>query len=260
VSRFVLILALAMSLLFNVFFLAGYLRATSQPTDVEQAVARELDLDPMQSEVFSQLRRTGLEDARVYQDSLSLLRQELVAEVGRDDRDLDRLRDIVDREQDLQREWKLMEASRFHEFLRSLSDEQRRKAARMCGGPHRRRAEHLRRFDLDGDGVLDDRERQAAWEHMQQRRREREQRWQQEIRERFDADGDGRLDPGERAAAESFMHQRDHERPSRDAIRERFDANGDGELDEAEREAMHQWLRDRRADPDRPAGESPRDF
>jgi hypothetical protein len=77
------------------------------------------------------------------------------------------------------------------------------------------RARVLERFDANGDGRLDEGEREAARAAFRAR-----------VLERFDADGDGTLSPDERAKA-------------REAVRERaceaFDRDGDGRLDRRER-------------------------
>lgn len=215
--------ALALSVLFNVFFVAGYVKARAQrarAVEIEDVVARELELDGDQVAVFADLRRTGRQDAEVYQDDLALVREELAEEIDRaDDGDPQRLAEIVEREAELRRQWRLSEVDRLGEFVGALTPEQRRRlAARLKheGAPEGRRQAMRERFDANGDGVLDDDERAAAREFLQERRAEherhrrdgrpdRERRFRIEIVRRFDADGDGRLDADEMRAVRRWL-------------------------------------------------------
>jgi|GEM_PF-1895036 len=136
------------------------------------------------------------------------------------------------------------------------------------------RAEVIKEFDADGDGVLNEPERQAAHETMRQRmhaqmfdrfdtngdgqlsreewqaahrearsfgppdaRRGRPggDRFRGEMLERFDANGDGQLNDTERQAARGAFEQRREQMRAR--MLERFDTNGDGVLSETERQA-----------------------
>jgi len=60
------------------------------------------------------------------------------------------------------------------------------------------RAEIIAKFDADGDGILNETERQAAREAMAKRAEEEKLR-------RFDTNGDGILDDAERRAAREAM-------------------------------------------------------
>lgn len=106
--------------------------------------------------------------------------------------------------------------------------------------------EMLKRFDKNGDGQLDDEERNAMRESLGGQRGaggpggfNRE-----EMMKRFDKNGDGQLDEEERnAMRESFGGQRGAGGPggfNREEMMKRFDKNGDGELDEEERNAMRE--------------------
>lgn len=66
------------------------------------------------------------------------------------------------------------------------------------GGP---RPEIIAKFDADGDGQLNEEERKAAREAMQERRRAKMQERRQKMLEKFDTDGDGTLSEEERKAA-----------------------------------------------------------
>ena len=174
-----LLFALVLSGLFNVFFVAGYLKARAEAApDVTVAVGRELGLDTAQAALFKQLRETGHADAELYQDSITLVRRELVDELNVD-QDPERVAEIVDREADLRRQWRQAEARRFTDFVGSLEPQQRRALhSRMkhAVSNQERHEALLRRFDANCDGVLDEQERRAAREHMQTRRAERERR------------------------------------------------------------------------------------
>ncbi len=214
-------LALAMSVLFNVFFVVGFARARAQLELVESSngasrvVASELDLNDEQRAVFSTLRASMRDEMTAYRDEIALTQSELAAELGKENPDLERVRNLVARKAELHRERRLAGSQRFNEFLGVLSPEQCRVMSRRFhhGPPGRGRPfDALERFDANGDGKLDDEERAAAREFMETRHRERRQR-RQEALERFDADGDGQLDAEERDALREWRLQqrrRDH--------------------------------------------------
>ncbi len=89
--------------------------------------------------------------------------------------------------------------------------------------------ERMQQFDQDGDGQLNDEERQALRAAHKAK-----------VLENHDADGDGELNEAERQA---FREAR------RAKLIDRFDADGDGELNERERQnARETWnkFRDKR--------------
>jgi Ca2+-binding EF-hand superfamily protein len=113
------------------------------------------------------------------------------------------------------------------------------------GGGRRMPPHVIEKFDTDGDGQLNEKERAAAREarkaHMQQ----------------FDTDGDGKLNEEERETMRAAMEEKRGERPEgeegkqgkkgkgrkptpeqRKAMMEKYDADGDGQLSEEERETM----------------------
>jgi HlyD family secretion protein len=64
---------------------------------------------------------------------------------------------------------------------------------------------------------------------------------QEEMLKQFDKNGDGQLDESERETLRTTLAARlggDGKRPSREDMLKRFDKNGDGQLDDSEREAM----------------------
>jgi len=133
------------------------------------------------------------------------------------------------------------------------------------------REEMIKRFDQDGDGQLNEAERQTVRETMRQKWAERggmrgpDGALREKMRQRFDRDGDGQLSEAERQEARQamrkmhrrmhhrMMHHRAHgwhggrafggpggpgfgpQRPLRQAMLKRFDQDGDGQLNEAER-------------------------
>lgn len=110
--------------------------------------------------------------------------------------------------------------------------------------------EMLKRFDTDGDGTLNDAERQAMHEAMRKRNQEmgrpgprghRPDR--EELMKRFDTDGDGVLSEAEREAMRAERQR------MREELLKRFDADGDGTLSDAERETMRNTLRAERPAP-----------
>ena len=207
---------LALSLMFNAFFVLGSWQARGETANgdrVTNLVAAELNLDESQSALFAELRRSMEVDQRVYEEGLALVHEELINELSRDEPNLQDVRGLVDREAQLRQQRGLARSERFNDFVRMLSPEQCRKLSRRVGHSRRGRARWqamLQKFDQDGDGQLNDVERAAAQEYINEHRKQREQR-RREMFERFDADGDGQLDPHERATMRERMKQRaDH--------------------------------------------------
>ena len=105
-----IVFALALSGLFNVFFLVGYVQAgraqaSGRAGDVTNVVTGELGLDTAQSALFTELQTRGREDADVYESSLALVRQDFVEALNREQLDPARLQGIVDREAELRRQF-----------------------------------------------------------------------------------------------------------------------------------------------------------
>jgi Ca2+-binding EF-hand superfamily protein len=128
--------------------------------------------------------------------------------------------------------------------------------------PPEARERVLEQFDADGDGQLNEAERQAARAGFEARRAEK----RAELLERFDADGDGELNETERAAAreeigpglkERFGGRHGRHHGGRDGERheafrrhmlERFDTDGDGTLSEAERAEARAFAQQKKAE------------
>ena len=89
------------------------------------------------------------------------------------------------------------------------------------------RARALEEFDANGDGKLDDGERNAAREKRRAGRKS-------EMLEKFDSDGDGEISRDERRAANESERGKGRARAM-----QKFDTDGDGVLSEEERQAAH---------------------
>jgi Spy/CpxP family protein refolding chaperone len=258
----VLILVLAMSLLFNLFFAAGFMRARAEArrslrvADPEAMnVARDLNLDESQQASFEQMRATMREEQVAFADSLALVRQELIDELNREQPDLEKVRFAVTRETDLLAQRRQAETARFSAFVGLLNPEQCRRLSQRLGGrglldgrfgsgsgpapghggpgrPDRSGGpgadgpddprhggpggrpflDRMQRFDANKDGNLDDVERAAARQALEERiRQDRERR--EETFKRFDADNDGKLDRNELEQMNRFMFEQWRDRP-----------------------------------------------
>ena len=250
------LLLLAISLLFNFFFALGLMQArliapsagevvlteddgTARTDEAVRLVGESLELDSAQRDVFASLHRSVMEDRTDVRRSESLLRQQLLEELRRDDIDPQKVRDLVLRQLEADRRHRAFAAQRFAEFLGTLDPEQRHRM--------RRDVEHLvmpprGRPPRDGE----DRPRRGA----QNGDRDGSPRL---LIEQFDRDGDGRLNETERSEAEGFLDERRREREMRRAdIMRRFDLDGDGRLGAEERQAMQRWLQEQRERPASP--------
>ncbi len=93
------------------------------------------------------------------------------------------------------------------------------------GGERRGPPPHvIEKFDTDGDGQLNEQEREAAKAEMKKRR--------EEAIKKFDADGDGKLNETERLAA--FKARMAENPKMKEMLLKRFDADKNGELSDAE--------------------------
>lgn len=241
-----IVLLLALSVLFNVFFLAGYVQARRAVADVANApalteqVRGELGLDAAQTALFDDLRRKWRDDAEVYAESLALLRQDMVEELDRDPRDAARLGEVLEREAELRRQWRFAEAGRFGDFLGALTPEQRRKLmGRMERGGPRRGGRLMQQFDVNRNGMLEPEERAAAREHARSCFADRPHHWPQP--------GEG---PGPAPGAGGWGGRPDGEHRGgpgpgrlRAELLRRFDADRDGALGPEEEAALLAWVR-----------------
>lgn len=97
----------------------------------------------------------------------------------------------------------------------------------------------LAQWDKDGDGVLSDEERRAGMEAMIRERTEAE------MTRRFDRDGDGQLNDQERAAMEAQRAEREQRRQQWEL--EQYDLNKDGIISDTERTEVDTQRRERQA-------------
>lgn len=253
-SRFVITLALAVSLAFNVFFTLGVIKARSgraaaftdpaaESATVEQ-VSAQLSLDESQQALFSHMRRSVLEDRADTVRATSLIREEILEELQQERPDLERIRALVLRGVDSERRHRAFAAAQFSEFVGVLRPPQRDRLrgappeGGMHGPPHgppppggARRAPRgdradrsdspealLRQFDRDGDGVLTASEREEAERFLDARRRDREAR-RAEMMRRFDADGDGHLSEEELSAMRAWLSEQRRLQGGGDGVR-----------------------------------------
>lgn len=113
----------------------------------------------------------------------------------------------------------------------------------------------MARFDIDGDGRLDETEAAA----VRQLAADLFARKKKAILDRYDRNGDGQLDAEEEARLKSDW-EREHpgigcrvrikmvrlRRAQRTEFFSRFDVDHDGTLNEAERRALHEWVKNHR--------------
>lgn len=130
--------------------------------------------------------------------------------------------------------------------------------------PRPGRAELIKQFDKNEDGILDETERDAAREALGARDPKRPESKPDlssaEVPEwirRIDKNGDGKLDDAERAAGRAELAKSrptqalgngaTNARPKvdRQAVIKEFDKDGDGQLNDQEREAAMKSMRDR---------------
>jgi len=216
-NRSILTLLLGLSIIFNVFFIVG--ARTWRPSDLEQTDVKEvadvLALDTRQTDVFRSMRQEFKTEVAVLSQQIHRVRSMIAEELASEQPDTTRLRMLTEQETALQAERHAVSTSQFTEFIGMLSPSQRRQLGRRLMGPHDmghppRELERMaiERFDLDGDGLLDEEERKAAREFSRQMHKSRKAH-RRELEKRFDLDGDGRLSPDEQEALrEHLLEQR----------------------------------------------------
>lgn len=228
---------LVLSLLFNVFFVFGYMQAKAnsqlqngditETNRVTEFVGNELKLDDKQRELFTRLRS----EMRVFNESIALADQELLSELGKQQPDLEKIREIVASQVELNNQRRSEGSQKFNTFLRVLSPDQCKRISDRIGRVRHGRAGFRRMFDENKDGKVDDQEMARA---KAKRDAWREKR-RKELLDRYDDNGNGDIDEEEWGAM----------------IIKRYDTSGNGELDNVELGAMRaireNWPRQRRS-------------
>lgn len=291
-----LLLALAISVLFNVFFAVGYLRATAAVDTTTPAVtpaplegserdpgAREAPrttrpaspgssgpddvprtddgprpmmpprleppLSTEQEALWRELRDEQRADREQAQAEIDVLRGELEAQLDGEAPDPAALGALAEREASIRREVRTADAERMRRFLAALDPDQRRQVFDAMRRDHDRRrgrrGDPRERFDRDGDGELDETEKQA-WRDAAMRGL---LGW---AATRHDDDRDGELDDEEWARMRTALAARlreeatsvaDADRPRRrprlaELLLPRYDADANGALDGTEWNAI----------------------
>lgn len=114
----------------------------------------------------------------------------------------------------------------------------------------------LEKFDADGDGKLNEKERAKAHAAMKKHRGERKPGegrtggrdgdFRKKMIAKFDADGDGKLNEDERAKAKDEIKK--HMEATRAERMKRFDTDGDGKLSDEEKTKARAEFQKRRGD------------
>ena len=242
-----LIIALGVSLLFNVFVLVGFARARThlpqRPMNdarMIERMTRDLSLNDQQRKVLESLREDQRRQAEDFDQNLALIRENLDDELHNESPDLERIRQLVAEEADLYRQRRMVGATLFERFVNELTPQQRQKLREVTRSPHRELPKLgpkiVERFDANRNGRLDPDEARAARQEMERRRQQMQHRdglgappapgsspphstsplsaplppphWRQ-----FDADGDSKLDEQELGRMEQARRQRWQEGP-----------------------------------------------
>jgi hypothetical protein len=165
-----LLMALGVSLLFNVFVLLGFVQARAQlgqepalrgapPRDgaIAQRLRDDLKLNEEQAALFMELSHELRSQRASLEKEMALARHELFSELRQPAPDLERLKALVTRQSELERDMRLAGTEVFGRFMGVLDVPQRRMLfARLAAGPlGQPPPPWLRRFDANGNGVLE---------------------------------------------------------------------------------------------------------
>ena len=204
----ILALLLGLSVLFNACFVLGWfgIGNTAAAADPAERMAQSLDLSDRQRMRFDELRTSLDNDTASLRNHVRELRGQLAQTLEQDAPDIDRVRELVAEISTQQMETRVIAADHLSSFLDLLDPKQRRALGRRLGaaGKHHMPEHLMSSFDTDGNGEIDDAEREKARAAMQQRHEAmREQR--KAMADQFDADGDGTLNPEERQALREHL-------------------------------------------------------
>jgi Spy/CpxP family protein refolding chaperone len=201
---------LALSVIFNIFFVIGTLGHSPERESMRrlQRIANDLELNPQQSNRLTELRTSFNGQAAILQNDLHRVRQEIASELDAESPDLDRVRALMQEEGELAAARRASAARHFGDFIDLLTPEQRHMLGRRFE-PSRRGGqglppETIARFDSDGDGTLNEAEHAKAHAEMRQHQ-ERRRGWREEARRKFDVNQNGQLEPEEREAMRAWL-------------------------------------------------------
>jgi Spy/CpxP family protein refolding chaperone len=203
---------LALSVIFNIFFIAGAMQPNrpEDPVASITRVANELSLDQQQADRLSELRASFREETALVREELHEVHDAIGAEMASESPDGTTLRTLMQREAALIGERRAAAQQHFGHFVELLTPEQRTDLGRRMHPEHGRRGRRADspheadRFDADGDGVLNESERAEARRSVEIRRNQ-QATWRAEMRQKFDENQDGRLDATEREAMRAWL-------------------------------------------------------
>jgi len=203
---------LALSVIFNIFFIAGAMQPNrpEDPIASITRVANELSLDQQQADRLSELRASFREETALVREELHEVHDAIGAEMASESPDGTKLRTLMQREAALIGERRAAAQQHFGHFAELLTPEQRHHLGRRMHPEHGRRDHRADppyvadRFDADGDGVLNESERAEARKSVEIRRNQ-QATWRAEMRQKFDENQDGRLDANEREAMRAWL-------------------------------------------------------
>ncbi len=215
---------LVLSLLFNVFFVFGYMKAQAsiqlqngditEPNRVTEFVVNELKLDSKQRELFSRLRS----EMRGFNESIALVDQELLNELSKKQPNLDKIKELASNQVELNNQRRAEGSQKFNTLLKALSPDQCKRFSDRVGRGRHGRAGFQRMFDENKDGKVDEKEMAKAKAKRDAWRDKR----RAEMLMQYDTNGDGDISKEEWGAM----------------IIAKYDTNGNGELDNVEIGAM----------------------
>ena len=220
-KRSILAFLFVLSILFNVFFVLGAavksrpaVADEPQQSDLVQRVADRLQLTSEQQWMFSELRENFENETAVLSQHIALVRGSIAAELeAGDSPNLERLRELAEREAELHKQRRLAGAQMFKEFVSVLTQQQREKLGHRIGparsGPGMRPLD-LNRFDTNKDGTIDPDELEAAQSRFNERCQELH-RGRPDWSRRFDINQNGQLELDEQKAMREAIRNR-HER------------------------------------------------
>ncbi len=228
-----LIVLLTLSLNFNVFFLIGVLRHPSRRNAMAELtrVANQLQLDDRQAQRFGELRENFSEEVGILSEELHQVRQTIRETLASDTVDNEMLDELMATESSLIAKRRQLATGHFGRFVDLLTQEQRHELGSQLHGDQKRHRDPphiIDHFDADGDGKLNESERQEAHQHIEDRRTHRANR-REELRKKFDVNANGRLEPEEREAMRAWLLEQGFSRPEPpEGGRRRHGQRGDG--------------------------------